>query len=162
MGKNPHRLIYAVSTLTKPQYTTARGGQPLYPISTNTYAIICNNNSSPANISAPIAAGETLRVKWWNPGPWPSNHKGPVIDYIAPCNGTCSTVDPRMLKFVKFAERGWIDDSREDGYWATDALLDDDSSWNITVPEGLEAGEYVLRTEIIVSCTNSDIVWSPR
>jgi len=67
-----------------------------------------------------------------------------------------------MLKFVKFAERGWIDDSREDGYWATDALLDDDSSWNITVPEGLEAGEYVLRTEIIVSCTNSDIVWSPR
>lgn len=151
-----------VNHVNEPQYTTARGGQPLYPISTNTHAIICNNNSSPANISAPIAAGETLRVKWWNPGPWPSNHKGPVIDYIAPCNGSCSTVDPRALKFVKFAERGWIDDSREEGYWATDMLLDDDSSWNITIPEGLRAGEYVLRTEIIVRHANFFTLFNPQ
>jgi cellulase len=74
-----------------------------------------------------------------------------VIDYIASCNGSCRTVDPTALKFVKTAELGWIDDSIEEGYWATDKLLKDDSSWNISIPAGLKAGEYVLRTEIIVS-----------
>jgi cellulase len=90
-------------------------------------------------------------VRWWNPGPWPESHKGPVVDYIAPCNGSCSAVDATKLKFVKIAHRGWIDDSIEEGYWAADKLLEDDSSWNVTVPKGLRAGEYVLRTEIIVS-----------
>jgi cellulase len=85
------------------------------------------------------------------PGPWPNNHKGPVIDYIAPCNGSCRTVDPTALKFVKIAELGWINDSIKEGLWATDKLLEDDSSWNITIPRNLKAGEYVLRTELIVS-----------
>ncbi|KAH7390873.1 glycoside hydrolase [Phaeosphaeria sp. MPI-PUGE-AT-0046c] len=130
-------------------YTTGQGGRPLYPINANTYDIICNNNSLPANVSAPIAAGDSVRVRWWEPGPWPSNHKGPVIDYIAPCNGSCTDVDATKLKFVKIAQLGWIDDSWEEGYWASDKLLSDDNRWNITVPKGLEAGEYVLRTEII-------------
>ena len=47
-------------------------------------------------------------------------------------------------------ESGWIDHSRDEGYWASDQLLDDDSSWTIKVPQGLKAGEYVRRTEIIV------------
>jgi cellulase len=90
-----------------------------------------------------------VRVRWWNPGPWPTSHKGPVLSYLAPCNGPCSAVDATSLKFVKIAEKGWIDDSIEEGYWAADQLLEDDSSWNITVPMELKAGEYVLRTEII-------------
>ena len=60
-------------------------------------------------------------------------------------------MNPTTLKFVKISELGWIDNSQAEGYWAADKLLDDDSSWNIKVPEGLKAGEYVLRTEIIVS-----------
>jgi cellulase len=146
LSPRPTRLI----TKTQ-QYTTARGGDPLYPISLNTPSIICNNASSPANLSAPIAVGATVRLKWWNPGPWPSNHKGPVIDYIAACNGSCSAVNAEKLKFVKISEMGWIDGSMEDGYWASDVLLEDDSSWNVTVPRGLVEGEYVLRSEIIVS-----------
>lgn len=74
-----------------------------------------------------------------------------MIDYIAPCNGSCTDVDATKLKFVKIAQMGWIDDTWEEGYWASDKLLNDDNRWNITVPKGLEAGEYVLRTEIIVS-----------
>lgn len=73
-----------------------------------------------------------------------------MIDYMASCNGTCRGVDAEKLKFVKIAERGWIDASREEGYWASDVLLEDGSSWNVSVPEGLRSGEYVLRTEIIV------------
>jgi cellulase len=149
---HPSSLIPSHPLMTKTQqYTTARGGDPLYPISLNTPSIICNNASSPANLSAPIAAGETVRLKWWNPGPWPSNHKGPVIDYIAACNGSCRAVDPLKLRFVKIAEMGWIDGSMEDGHWVSDVLLEDGSSWNVTVPGGLVEGEYVLRSEIIVS-----------
>ncbi|KAH8723226.1 glycoside hydrolase [Phaeosphaeriaceae sp. PMI808] len=149
-GWNPNYYESALYPNNTPGwYTTGQGGRPLYPIHANTYSIICNNASSPANTSAPITAGETVRVRWWNPGPWPSNHKGPVIDYIAPCNGSCRTVDARALKFVKIAELGWINNSRDEGYWAADKLLDDDSSWNITIPRDLKAGEYVLRTEII-------------
>jgi hypothetical protein len=72
-----------------------------------------------------------------------------VLSYIAPCNGSCSAVNPTKLKFVKIAEKGWIDDSIEEGYWAADELLADDSSWDISIPMDLKAGEYVLRTEII-------------
>ncbi|KAH7080017.1 glycoside hydrolase [Paraphoma chrysanthemicola] len=130
-------------------YTENQGGNPLYPSDANGHNIICAKKSSPANISAPIAAGEIARVKWWQPGEWPPSHKGPVIDYIAACNGPCSSVNPTTLKFVKIAELGWIDNSRDEGFWAADALRDDDSSWNIKIPDGLKAGEYVLRHEII-------------
>jgi cellulase len=110
---------------------------------------MCTNRA----VSAPIAAGSTLRVKWaqvrGEGGEWPPSHKGPIIDYIASCNGACSTVDFTTLKFVKFAQTGWINDSVAEGFWAADALRADDSSWNIKIPSGLKAGEYVLRHEII-------------
>jgi cellulase len=151
-GWNPNEFdTVAYPNDTPGWYTTGQGGRPLYPISLNTYDIICNNASSPANISAPIAAGETVRVRWWEPGPWPTNHKGPVIDYIAPCNGSCSSVHATKLQFVKIAQTGWINDSIEEGFWAADKLLRDNSSWNIVIPKTLKAGEYILRTEIIVS-----------
>ena len=65
-------------------------------------------------------------------------------------------MDAKALKFVKIAELGWIDDRMDEGYWAADKLLGDDSSWNISIPRGLKAGEYVLRTEIIVSLDADD------
>jgi len=52
---------------------------------------------------------------------------------------------------VKIAEMGWIDDSIPEGLWAADKLRMDNSSWNIKIPNGLLASEYVLRTEIVVS-----------
>jgi cellulase len=151
-GYNPNFYdTVAYPNNTPGWFTTGQGGRPLYPIDLDTYSIICNNNSSPANISASIGAGETVRVKWWEPGPWPVNHKGPIISYIATCNGSCTDVNARDLKFVKIAEMGWIDDSIEEGFWAADKLREDDSSWDITVPKYLKHGEYVLRTEIIAS-----------
>jgi hypothetical protein len=35
------------------------------------------------------------------------------------------------------------------GYWANNKLHDEDSTWNITIPEELAPGSYVLRHEII-------------
>ncbi|KAH7108703.1 glycoside hydrolase [Dendryphion nanum] len=131
-------------------YTANVGGNPLLPIHLNQNDIICAKGGSNANISAPIAAGGTVRVRWWQPGEWPVSHHGPVLSYLASCNGPCSTVDPYSLQFVKIAEKGWINDSTyQEGYWAADELRDDDNSWNIVIPAGLQAGEYVLRHEII-------------
>ena len=132
-------------TLFHNRYTTNLGGNPLYPIDANQPQIICAKGGSHSNISAPLPAGTTLRVKWWQGSGWPVSHHGPVIDYIAPYND-----DPTQLKFVKIAQRGWINDSTYDeGFWASDELIADDNSWNIKIPTGLKAGQYVVRTEII-------------
>ncbi|KAL5119703.1 hypothetical protein ACEQ8H_002309 [Pleosporales sp. CAS-2024a] len=137
------------SNKTPGWYTTAQGGRPLYPDSLATEAIICNNGSSPAHTSAVVRAGETLRLNWWEPGPWPSNHKGPVIDYLAPCHGRCHQADATQLRFVKIAHAGWINNSIAEGYWAADQLRLQNSSWDVRIPAFLSPGEYVLRTEII-------------
>ncbi|KAF2877997.1 glycoside hydrolase [Massariosphaeria phaeospora] len=132
-------------------YTTNIGGSPLYPIDANQLQIICARGGSNANFTAPVAAGSDVRLRWWQVNvAWPESHHGPVIDYIAPCNGPCSRVDPTTLKFVKLAQRGWINNSTyQEGYWASDELIADDGSWNVRIPVDLAPGEYVLRHEII-------------
>jgi cellulase len=83
----------------------------------------------------------------WNT--WPSSHKGPVIDYLASCNGACSTVDKTTLEFFKIDEAGLISDTESPGTWATDNLIANNNSWAITIPTGIASGPYVLRHEII-------------
>jgi cellulase len=83
----------------------------------------------------------------WNT--WPESHHGPVIDYVASCNGDCSTVDKTTLEFVKIAESGLISDTTSPGTWASDNLIANNNSWAITIPSTLAPGNYVLRHEII-------------
>jgi len=83
----------------------------------------------------------------WNT--WPSSHKGPVIDYLASCNGACSTVDKTALEFFKIDEQGLISDTTAPGTWASDDLISNNNSWVITIPTGIASGPYVLRHEII-------------
>ncbi|KAK9778415.1 hypothetical protein SCAR479_04817 [Seiridium cardinale] len=65
--------------------------------------------------------------------PWP------IIDYLAPCNGPCETVDKTSLKFFKIDGAGKADPSATSspGYWAND------------IPASVTPGNYVLRHEII-------------
>ncbi|KAF2272088.1 glycoside hydrolase [Westerdykella ornata] len=132
-------------------YTTNVGGNPLKPNMAKTNDIICAKGASPANMSAPIDAGSELTVKWWMSGyPFPDGHWGPIIDYIAPCNGPCSSVNPADLQFVKIAERGFIrTTSSAEGYWATNEMVANNGTWAIRIPSGLKAGEYVIRHELI-------------
>lgn len=83
----------------------------------------------------------------WNT--WPESHHGPVIDYMANCNGDCATVDKTTLEFFKIAEKGLVTDTTSPGTWATDELIANNNSWSITVPSTIAAGNYVLRHEII-------------
>ncbi|OOF98342.1 lytic polysaccharide monooxygenase [Aspergillus carbonarius ITEM 5010] len=108
--------------------------------------IICHRGSSPGALSAPVAPGGTVKMTW---NTWPDDHHGPVITYLANCNGPCSDVDKTALQFFKIDAGGLIDDTDIPGTWASDQLIDDSYSRTITIPTDIEAGNYVLRHEII-------------
>ncbi|KAL1586027.1 hypothetical protein WHR41_04824 [Cladosporium halotolerans] len=111
--------------------------------------IICHKEAKPGQISAKVAAGDTVEVQW-GPDAWPESHHGPVIDYLAKCDGDdCTTVDKETLKFFKIDEAGLINGSPAPGQWASDELIANDGKWQVTIPESLAPGQYVLRHEII-------------
>ncbi|OQD61274.1 hypothetical protein PENPOL_c017G06652 [Penicillium polonicum] len=108
--------------------------------------IICHKDATPGAISAEVKAGGKVELQWTE---WPESHHGPVITYMANCNGDCSKVDKTTLKFFKIAEAGLIDDSNVPGKWATDELIANNNSATVTIPSAIAAGNYVLRHEII-------------
>lgn len=108
--------------------------------------IICHRNGTNAQLSAPVAAGSNIDIQWT---PWPDSHHGPVITYLAPCNGDCSTVDKSTLEFFKIDAVGLIDDSVVPGTWGTDKLIKAGNRWTVKIPESIEAGNYVMRHEIV-------------
>ncbi|RDW73024.1 hypothetical protein BP6252_06931 [Coleophoma cylindrospora] len=108
--------------------------------------IICHRGATNGQATATIAAGDTVTLYW---NTWPSSHHGPVIDYLANCNGDCTTVDKTTLEFFKIDEAGLIDDTTSPGTWASDQLIAAGNSWTVTIPSTIAAGSYVLRHEII-------------
>ncbi|OJJ67216.1 hypothetical protein ASPBRDRAFT_136432 [Aspergillus brasiliensis CBS 101740] len=108
--------------------------------------IVCHRGSAPGALAAPVAPGGTVKMTW---NTWPDDHHGPVITYLANCNGSCSDVDKTALQFFKIDAGGLIDDSEIPGTWATDQLIDNNYTRSITIPSDIEAGNYVLRHEII-------------
>lgn len=75
----------------------------------NDYAtgdIICHKNAKAGAISAKVAAGSDVEIQW-GPDAWPESHHGPVIDYLAKCDGDdCAAVDKETLKFFKVRLNG--------------------------------------------------------
>jgi len=53
--------------------------------------IICHLAATPAGLHAPVNAGDVLAIRW---AQWPASHHGPVIDYLANCNGPCVSRPP--------------------------------------------------------------------
>ncbi|RAL67007.1 hypothetical protein DID88_007787 [Monilinia fructigena] len=104
--------------------------------------IVCHKNAVNANVSATVPAGGTVQFQWTT---WPHNI-GPVLTYVANCEGNCSTVNKSNLKFVKIDHSG-INLSTQ--VWATGSLIANNDSWTVTVPKTLVAGHYVFRHEII-------------
>ncbi|KAL3422579.1 glycosyl hydrolase family 61 [Phlyctema vagabunda] len=103
--------------------------------------IICHKDAKNAALSAKVAAGGSVVMQW---NTWPESHKGPVIDYLANCNGDCSTVDKTALEFFKIDEAG-LDNS----VWASDTLIANNNSWTVNIPSTIAPGNYVLRHEMI-------------
>jgi cellulase len=108
--------------------------------------IICHRSAKPANGHAVVAAGDKISLQWLVP--WPDSHHGPVIDYLANCNGPCETVDKTALEFFKIDGAGWVSGGNP-GLWATDTLISNNSTWLVQIPSTIAPGNYVLRHEII-------------
>ncbi|CAG8882941.1 unnamed protein product [Penicillium nalgiovense] len=82
--------------------------------------IICHRDGANAALSATVTAGSSIDLQWT---PWPESHHGPVITYLASCNGDCTTVDKTTLEFFKIEEVGLIDGTNPPGTWAADDLI---------------------------------------
>lgn len=121
--------------------------------------IVChlNGKSPAAGIALDVTAGATVRAQWKG---WPESHKGPVLSYIAYCGSSpssCAEADAVTgLSFVRIEGDGLIDPDRKatphslaNGFWATDDLIERNTSWPVTVPASLEDGYYVLRHELV-------------
>lgn len=107
--------------------------------------IICHRDATNGALNnATVAAGQKIKAIW---NTWPDSHHGPVIDYLAPADDPTS-VDKTTLSWVKIQEAGVISGSNP-GSWASDEILANNLAWEITIPEGTPAGNYVLRHEII-------------
>nr|AFD50197.1 endoglucanase IV [Trichoderma orientale] len=107
--------------------------------------IICHKNATNAKGHASVKAGDTILFQWV-PVPWP--HPGPIVDYLANCNGDCETVDKTSLEFFKIDGVGLISGG-DPGNWASDVLIANNNTWVVKIPEDLAPGNYVLRHEII-------------
>ncbi|MCJ1394314.1 hypothetical protein MMC18_007192 [Xylographa bjoerkii] len=108
--------------------------------------IICHLGATPGATYATVAAGGTVELQW---SVWPSSHHGPVIDYLANCNGDCTNVDKTTLQFNKIDGVGLISDTAAPGIWASDQLIAANNSWTVIIPATIASGSYVLRHEII-------------
>lgn len=112
------------------------------PSSYGTADINCHINAEPGALTKSVSAGGTVEFQWTT---WPHGI-GPVLTYVAACDGDCSAADKTTLEWVKIDESGY-DTSTET--WAAQALIDNNSTWTTTVPSTLAAGNYVFRHEII-------------
>ncbi|KAJ5503293.1 Glycoside hydrolase family 61 [Penicillium fimorum] len=108
--------------------------------------IICHRDGVNAALSATVTAGSDIDIQWT---PWPESHHGPLITYLASCNGDCSTVDKATLEFFKIEEDGLIDGTTPPGTWASDDLIAAGNKWTVRIPATIAAGNYVMRHEII-------------
>jgi cellulase len=108
--------------------------------------IICHINATAAPIAAKVTAGSNVTVFWTA---WPESHHGPMLDYLAPCNGDCASVDKTQLSFFKIDAVGLVDGSKPPGVWGDDQMIANNNSWTVQIPATIAPGQYVLRHETI-------------
>jgi cellulase len=114
------------------------------PNAYQTADINCHKNSAPGAITATVKAGGSLTFSW-GPNAWPHPY-GPILGYVAACNGDCSKVVKTNLQWVKIQAEG-IDYTSQ--VWASQKLVSQGGKWTLPVPASLKAGNYVFRHEII-------------
>ena len=87
---------------------TAPSTQSRGPVTSDKVAsedMICAAGATPGKAYVDVQAGQDVTVQWTD---WPDSHHGPMIDYLASCNGECTTVDKNQLKFFKIDGVGMV------------------------------------------------------
>ncbi|EIW81877.1 glycoside hydrolase family 61 protein [Coniophora puteana RWD-64-598 SS2] len=108
----------------------------------------CNTNG--ANLGsgqeyATVAAGLQITAYW---NQWPHTI-GPVMVYMANCNGDCTDATTSSLEWFKIEQAGLISGDQPTGLWAMGELVNDNSSWTTNIPSSLAPGEYFIRHELL-------------
>ena len=108
--------------------------------------ITCNNGGNiPAKGTIQLAAGTKVKFIW---DQWGSSHSGPVMTYIARCPNGCATFKGDTGNvWVKIDQMAY--DTTKNPPWGSDFLAKQGATWTVTVPPTLQAGEYLLRHEIL-------------
>jgi lytic cellulose monooxygenase (C1-hydroxylating) len=124
--------------------------------SINTPEIICHRKGAPGVDHFTVRDGDGIQMEW---NAWADSHKGPLISFIAPCPGDCTKVDKTSLRWTKIEESGF-----DGGKWATDVMLSNGKRSYVRIPQGLKAGNYVLRHEAIAlhGARNQDAQFYPQ
>lgn len=131
----------------------------------NTPDIACSSAGYAGRpVTPPVKAGGVVSVRWGGDGgvdkkQWP-HPEGPIIAYLASCEGSCSSFNPSNAKFFKIKEEG-LDPSKSpnqagndhlpwgQGLWAQNRIQYEDSWSHTTIPSDIAPGEYLLRHELI-------------
>ncbi|XDG01613.1 hypothetical protein ABKA04_001228 [Annulohypoxylon sp. FPYF3050] len=146
-GYDPTSFPYQQNPPTVVGWTTSQTDNGFVePNSFGSADIICHKNATNAGGHAQVKAGDSIAITW---NTWPDSHKGPMIDYLAPCGDSCETVDKETLEFFKIDEVGLLDDSTAPGNWGSDVLISNGFTWMVQIPSNIKAGNYVLRHETI-------------
>jgi cellulase len=56
------------------------------PSKMGTADVNCHKSATAGKLYADVNAGDVIEFKWLT---WPDSHKGPIMNYIALCDGTC-------------------------------------------------------------------------
>ncbi|KAI0358668.1 glycoside hydrolase family 61 protein [Trametes cingulata] len=124
--------------------------------------LACNNNGASLGSgqqSATVPAGSKVTAYWNNP--WP-HAIGPVMVYMANCNGACTTATPSSLNWFKIDQAGLISGSLANGQWAQGELIANNNSWTTTIPSSLKPGEYFIRHELLAIHTSNQPQFYPE
>lgn len=110
-------------------------------------SITCGQDAQAAKLTVPANSGSNLQITWESGSgdvDWDHN-VGPIMNYMAACGGNdCSTFNGSSAEFFKIEQSG----QNADGTWAQ-AALHVGMPFNLTLPDNLSPGGYLLRHEII-------------
>ncbi|KAF3924134.1 Endoglucanase-4 [Arthrobotrys entomopaga] len=107
--------------------------------------VVCKIGSKPVNSVAKAAAGSKISFRWTR---WQFNHIGPIITYMAECNGKCGP--GAQLNWFKIDQAG----PTGGGQWATDVLQKQGKSYTVMLPKNIKNGNYLVRHEMIALRTS--------
>jgi len=137
-------------------YAAANASSPIRKLNTygppadfTTTDITCGpGGNTPVAAMATAKAGELVTFDW---GSWSSSHSGPVMTYMAKCpNGCASFKGDSGAVWVKIDQDGYHNSSQRAALpWGENILHLNPSYYKVTIPAGLQNGEYIIRHEIL-------------
>jgi cellulase len=139
------------------QSTIQREWDSYNPIQDPTIAgMACNLNGAVAAKSASVAAGSVIVANWNNP--WPHNI-GPMVVWMANCGGSCASFNPTGKVWFKIQQTGLVSGTLSSGLWGSGEMIQQNSTWTVTIPKTLKPGNYLIRHETIALHTSNAPQW---